>query len=535
MKQRKLISLSLVSTFLLTLCFSLSFNLTKQHSFSNDIFLAQDIQNKLDEYQNKYLISDISKKETLTKEAIKEVATYAKSLYKNNQISSYQINEESVLITNKCGLIAAFSPVIKGTYSGEKVVLNYTKVLPNMMIYQEAKEVVDGRQPLPDGFHNDSELMPAVSKDLANEFVHVSYDEKDFVKGLPLSKEFLRSLGPNQVVMMLGHGTYVEGYHSTLNTGREFSWEDYQNDPTYREDVRNGLIVDTPGGEAFTTRYIDKYVGDLTNTFIYFGECESAKDNALANCFLAKGAAALVANTEAISMRYGDLMQYTTVKNLTTKKEDGSYLTVKEALQLAKDKYGECDPDGLHSTPTLFGNENYSLDVNDYFDLGGKDLNYLMKDNLDKQIFTSKRYEYLNGCKSVVNDIGSNYIPSKEQLDNYNKYIDVGTNKIKEATDYLLSIYAKGLSISSVLEKENNICNYLNKKIVESGYNAYVELIKTNNINELFNIERYENNGDINPEYIHNIKDDSIILLHLRYCYDNNSWAHKEIDLHIVK
>lgn len=176
-----------------------------------------------------------------------------------------------------------------------------------------------------------------------------------------------------------------------------------------------------------------------------------------------------------------------------------------------------------------------NIDTNNYFDLGSKDLNYLMKDNLNKQIFTSKRCEYLDGCKSVVNDIGSKYIPNKEQLDNYNKYMDIGTAKIKETADYLLSIYAKGLSISSILEKDYNICNYLNRVLNESGFNAYVELIKTNNANELFNIERYENNGDINPAYIDNIKDDSMILLHLRYCYDNNSWAHKEVDINIVK
>ena len=136
---------------------------------------------------------------------------------------------------------------------------------------------------------------------------------------------------------MLGHGTYVEGYHSTLNTGRQFSWKDYQNDATYREDVKNGLIIDTSGGEAFTTRYVDKYVGDLTNTFIYFGECESAKDSALANSFLYKGAAALVANTEAISMRYGDMMQYTTLKYMMSKYPGSDrYYTAKEALDKAK-------------------------------------------------------------------------------------------------------------------------------------------------------------------------------------------------------
>lgn len=363
MNKKKLVIAGLATSLLLGSAFSVLFALAKSEEFNKNISLAKEISNQLDKYQQKYVIKDYSNKDQLIKEGINEVSNYAMKLFNEKKIASYEVNGDSVVINNNCGVTTVFSPSVDGTYGDLKTVLNYTKVIPNQVIYDEQCRVTEGKQPLPPGFTHDGQLIPDVAQKLGEEFEHVSYDPKDLLQSVPLNKEFMQKLGPNQIVIIVGHGTYVEGYHSTLNTGRQFSWEDYQNDPTYREDCKNGLIIDTSGGEAFTTRYIDKYVGDLTNTFIYFGQCESAKDSALANSFLYKGAAALVANTEAISMRYGDIMQYTTVKHLMDKHADGSYLTIKEALQLAKDTYGECDPDLGHSVPTLFGNENYSIDT----------------------------------------------------------------------------------------------------------------------------------------------------------------------------
>ena len=363
MKKRKLILFGLCGATIFSSIFLSLLATQNSIEFKDNIDTAMSIKTKLDQFQDKYIITDYSKKDEIVEKAINEVSEYAKTLQNQDKILSFKVNNDSVTITNKCNVTMVFSPTVEGTYSG-KTVLNYTSLFTNLMIYNELKEVTEGRQPLPEGFHNDSELLPSVSKDVANTFEHVLYDETtSLFKAIPLNKEFMTTLGPNQIVLMLGHGTYVEGYHSTLNTGRDFSWYDYQKDPIYREDCKNGLIIDTSGGEAFTTRYIDKYVSDLTNTFIYLGECEGAKDSALANSFLYKGAATIIANTEAISMRYGDVMQYTTIKNLTTKNDNGKYHTVEEALNIAREKYGECDPDLGHSRPTLFGNKNYSLET----------------------------------------------------------------------------------------------------------------------------------------------------------------------------
>ena len=159
------------------------------------------------------------------------------------------------------------------------------------------------------------------------------------------------------------------------------------------------------------------------------------------------------------------------------------------------------------------------ISINNYFDLNGKDLNYLMNNNLNKQIFVSDR-------NKTFDDIGSSYKPSDKDFESYNKYINIGLIGIEKAEKFILDNFSI-IDLKDVLKEDTNICNYINNKLKDSKLDkAYVELIKVHGNDNLISVVRNNHNGDINLDE----KDYNVILeFHLRYEYDINSYAHKWI------
>lgn len=164
-------------------------------------------------------------------------------------------------------------------------------------------------------------------------------------------------------------------------------------------------------------------------------------------------------------------------------------------------------------------------DIKDYFDLNGKDLNYLMNNNLDKQIFTVNRNKKYDG-------VGSSYKPSDIEYESYKKYINIGLVGIEKAEKFLLKNFTT-INIKEIHKENNNICNYINNKFKENNLeNASVELIKVNGKDNLISNIRNQHNGDIKGEII----DSSVTIeFHLRYKYDTNSYAHKWIRNIVIK
>lgn len=176
-----------------------------------------------------------------------------------------------------------------------------------------------------------------------------------------------------------------------------------------------------------------------------------------------------------------------------------------------------------------FDNNVFCTDkeVKDYFDLADKDLNYLMKNNLDKQLFTTNRDEVIKDFVSCKEGIGSNYVPNDIQKDSYKKYVEIGLPGIKKAEAFINDNF-KTINLSLIKTTHNNVCAYINDSLKENNVeNAFVELIKVNGQDDLISALRNEKNGDIKD--ITNINNDVTIEFHLRYKYDENSYAHSWI------
>lgn len=350
---------------------SISVNVSTISKFKENDNLTniQQVNKLVNKYAEKYNFNTYKEYLLNKDKAVKEFTIVAKDLFNQNKIKSYKVNDDSIVLTFESGLTSAFKLTIKDTYGDLTPVYSKLTFVGSQNIYSELKAYspsYTGPIPLPEGYKEDAELIEGAEKYLTSSHNYISYDkDTNYNRDVIINKELLGQLGPNTVALMMGHGTYVDGFHSTIQTGREFSYEDYSRDPQYREDADNGLIIIVNGKESITTRYIEKYVGDLTNSFIFLGYCESCQDRGLVDTFLNKGASAVIASTKQVDIRYADVVEYHVMHKLgeINPNTDKIY-TAKEALDDAKNKYGQVTP-GSGGETLLFGKENYRLNEND--------------------------------------------------------------------------------------------------------------------------------------------------------------------------
>lgn len=210
-------------------------------------------------------------------------------------------------------------------------------------------EVID----LPTGIISDAQCPVAPVKTLQEYYGALIKTTRTI--NTPISLEDIQSLGPNQIIIFSGHGTWInESVHSTIVTGKLFDYDDLE-DPLYKQDVEEGRIVNDVGNEAITYKYIEKYCPNLNNSFVFLGICQGAYhcddvdgDQTLVNAFLNKGARAVFAYTQTTDMRYSNVMVYTIINDLA------QGMSLGDALDDGKTKYGSSCPSVAHSVPMIF-------------------------------------------------------------------------------------------------------------------------------------------------------------------------------------
>lgn len=226
---------------------------------------------------------------------------------------------------------------------------------------------------LPDGVDTYNDLVPKTGQRLADKIDSISYKQEDCSQNEVLSgKLFSSKLGPNQIILFEGHGSFehinIGGdpfMHSVMWTGTQYTRR--QDDP----DVQEARIIEAGGDqhmEALTLYFIEDYVEDLTGSIVYLGNCFSARECTFAQMFLSKGAVAVIGNSDTTQSAYNDLIEYTTIKKLGEINPDTHLpYTIYEALMFAKGIYGKNDHEkapslpGDASEPILFGDPNYRI------------------------------------------------------------------------------------------------------------------------------------------------------------------------------
>lgn len=293
-----------------------------------------------------------------------DVFEYAEKLLKSLILVDLELTDTSVYMKFASGLTYVYAPKTTGTYSigsDERM---------SVSIYQPYYSWVSGISAtnnyiaLPSGISNEADLLSAAGNEISATFANYSFTSSNIQTDSSVSLDSVDRFGPNQIILWQGHGTWAGSkLHSVVMTGKGFDWNAWLWDLFYFTDCCKGRIVNSNGHESFSSKYIDKYCEDLTNSFIYLGPCQSGYDDVLAQSFLNKGAAAVIANSNTILCRYGDMIEYTVAHLLTqVNPSTNNYYTLGEALAQAKSTYGESDAShgGKGAVPTLFGGNTAS-------------------------------------------------------------------------------------------------------------------------------------------------------------------------------
>lgn len=326
---------------------------------------------RIEAIEDDYASSDDTVPENQIDPLLAEVLELIEELFASFIIVDYELTESSIYVKFASGMTYVYTPRTEGYYS-----ISSSQNM-SVSVYQPSYDWIKGKSDelnyiaLPSGISNEADLFSGAGSEIASTFENYSFTSSTMYTNSSVTLDSVKNIGANQIVLWQGHGTWAGSkLHSVISTGKEFDWEAWFWDLTYFADSCKGRIVYANGAEAFSYKYVDKYCGNLTNTFIYLGPCESGYDDVLAQTFINKGASAVIANTKSIRCRYGDMIEYTVAHLLTQiNPATNNYYTLGEALAKAKSTYGESDSGygGKGAVPTLFGGDAaYNYRLGDY-------------------------------------------------------------------------------------------------------------------------------------------------------------------------
>jgi len=279
----------------------------------------------------------------------------------------YEAEDDSLYIKMTSGIGSIYSPSIPNTDAiGSDVSMSVITCQPQFTEMGGTTFTASNYE-LPAGISYVLEMPDAAAEGIADNFENYTFSSVNNYDDSQVTLEVINNFGKNQIVLWHGHGYYGPIVKSALVTGEEFDWVKFWWDiPYYMNCVTNRFVncLEFPFEQVIiTSKYIDHYCGKMDNSFFYLAACSSGKDPKLANAFLKKGASAVVGNDETIFREYNVLMMYQTVMNmLSVNRTTNNYYTLSEALEKAKDVYGEDDSSygtgkSVAATPVIFGGQ----------------------------------------------------------------------------------------------------------------------------------------------------------------------------------
>lgn len=290
-------------------------------------------------------------------DALNAVESVAEELKADGTVSDYSNNSGTVWIKLASGIEYVYVPETEGVDLGGTD-MTITTLQPFNTWYEVNRPS--------SGDHERGEQ----ATDGSAEQIASKIDEYRFVNNYDdeeVTLDTVRNFGENQFILWHGHGGYNEKIHSFLNVGDSLDETAFLLDPVYyiknakyTYDYLSGNIICTNLGRvAITYKFIDEYIGSMNNSFIYLGACETGTDDYLADSFINKGAAAVVANSDSIMTKYNQSMMKSVCEGLLMKGEDNKYKTLSDAMEYAFEINGNSDEDGAF--PIIFGDRDMRL------------------------------------------------------------------------------------------------------------------------------------------------------------------------------
>jgi len=189
-------------------------------------------------------------------------------------------------------------------------------------------------------------------------FDNYTFQEERYFGEINL-ETILQAFGPNRLVLWSGHGSYLVRDGACLDT--EIKVSEREEMTTYADGIKEGWYIICDGTLGLTTAFFRDRCQDMTNSFILLSSCYVMEDANLSDIFLKKGAGAVVGFNNTVSNKYA-LRMFRRILQVMCKKNPGTkkYYTVSEALNQARERYGDSDPLGDAET-VLAGDSNWRL------------------------------------------------------------------------------------------------------------------------------------------------------------------------------
>lgn len=266
-------------------------------------------------------------------ELMKEVSSVAEQMYSDGLLTdySYAPGDSGVYMEIDGWLGVIFSPEVEDMMSGGTEEVQIYTFEPNDGEFYANYALA--------GFNGPDD---AASK-IANSFEKFKFSHN--INGKEVSIENIKKIEPNSVIAWIGHGGYLDKFGSVLCLGTEAY--DQSTILIYQQEFADKAIcLNGDKGFYITSVFFDKYMpeGCFDGSLVYLGACNSVTDTRLAESIANKGARAILGNSRSVNISYNFQMVYSFFEGLTTKKPDGNYMTVSDALEYAKNKNGATDP-----------------------------------------------------------------------------------------------------------------------------------------------------------------------------------------------
>lgn len=299
-----------------------------------------DIYGEIDKYDNR----GYSEEGDITT-AVSIVSNLAEEWKEQGIVNEVNTHGSYVYIEFTSGIKYFYSPAMPGTSAAE----SDTQV--SIYSLQPAKTEFAER-------NEETALADANATDGAAKKIADAYDDFSWRYNLDdkdVTCQTVADFTSDEVILWNGHGGYFEECGSTLVLSETI------NDVHYKGDYLCYIVND--GNYLITSDFVNAYLGDLSNTFLYLSTCSGLRDTGLVESFRNKGAAAIVANTDVITTIYTSNVMAAVVDGMV----EGN--TLDDAMTLAKQQYGECDSVFYedagalgYAVPTVYCGGDYMFD-----------------------------------------------------------------------------------------------------------------------------------------------------------------------------
>lgn len=352
-------------------------------------------------------------------QAVQAVTTYANDLKEKGILLLLETDDNSVWMKFSSGLELLYFSEYEETKS------NSSTVNLRVATFEPAFHEFMMR------FYSKVDSSAALIDDTFSNYSFVVNLDNNAVTTSAIQQHFL----PNSIIIFDGHGGYSKHHESPfISIGQKYTELKSKQDEA---DKLSGAILESIKGNALLTRiFFDRHINSLKNSFVILNTCSSGTDSNLANTLLKKGASAVLANTDTISIKYSSKMLDSIIKSLCTRDAVSfQYDTLSEALKIAKEKHGSYDftimnmLSGKKPRVAIFGG-NTANDFRLHHEVDSNIGTISGKVLLANTSFMSFKEEPAKGAKVSIYKAGSSFPISSTTTDNFGNFTLAATEGV---------------------------------------------------------------------------------------------------------